>query len=286
MIDLRRLAFDKGLGQKELGDILNVAQSQVSLMTNGRRDITQSHIDLLINHFGKDVVDHYTISDDIADAFKTPQSRQMQVSILPAEVVEEVKAEIEEAESVPIVPEEVSSKPDFNIKEYIKNNEDELERINPSKLLQGAELAEKILGASMLPTFAPGDIVFARFLQDKNHLIDGKTYYFDLNNRPTMIRTVKIEGDKLRLVALHPNFGDIVINRSEVLNVAKIVGLLRMTFGDQYSEIEAIRTKKEQQIDKLIEYIGNSMTEISKAGARTDRMMEQNNDLIKKLLEK
>ena len=70
MIDLRRLAFDKGLGQKELGDILNVAQSQVSLMTNGRRDITQSHIDLLINHFGKDVVDHYTISDDIADSLE------------------------------------------------------------------------------------------------------------------------------------------------------------------------------------------------------------------------
>lgn len=286
MIDLRRLAFDKGLGQKELGDILNIAQSQVSLMTNGRRDITQSHIDLLINHFGKDVVDHYTISDDIADAFKTPQSRQMQVSILPAEVVEEVKAEIEEAESVPIVPEEIANKPGFNIKEYIEKNEDELERINPSKLLQGAELAEKILGASMLPTFAPGDIVFARFLPDKNHLIDGKTYYFDLKNRPTMIRTVKIEGDSLRLVALHPNFGDIIIHKSEVLNIAKIIGLLRMTFGDQYSEIEAIRTKKDQQIERLIEHIGNSMAEISKAGARTDRVMEQNTELMRKLFEK
>lgn len=286
MIDLRRLAFDKGLGQKELGDILNIAQSQVSLMTNGRRDITQSHIDLLINHFGKDVVDHYTISDDIADAFKTPQSRQMQVSTLPAEVVEEVKAEIEEAESVPIVPEEIANKPGFNIKEYIEKNEDELERINPSKLLQGAELAEKILGASMLPTFAPGDIVFARFLPDKNHLIDGKTYYFDLKNRPTMIRTVKIEGDTLRLVALHPNFGDVIIHKNDVLNVAKIIGLLRMTFGDQYSEIEAIRTKKDQQIERLIEHIGHSMAEISKSGARTDRVMEQNAELMKKLLEK
>lgn len=286
MIDLKKLMFDKSLSQTKLGEILKIKQPEVSKLINGRRDIKQEHVDLLAAYYGQNAIESYIVSEEVKEVFYAPQARQIQASIIPAEVVEEVKAEIEEAESVPIVPEEVSSKPDFNIKEYIKNNEDELERINPSKLLQGAELAEKILGASMLPTFAPGDIVFARFLQDKNHLIDGKTYYFDLNNRPTMIRTVKIEGDKLRLVALHPNFGDIVINRSEVLNVAKIVGLLRMTFGDQYSEIEAIRTKKEQQIDKLIEYIGNSMTEISKAGARTDRMMEQNNDLIKKLLEK
>lgn len=278
--------FDKSLSQTKLGEILKIKQPEVSKLINGRRDIKQEHVDLLAAYYGQNTIESYIVSEEVKEVFYAPQARQIQASIIPAEVVEEVKAEIEEAESVPIVPEEIANKPGFNIKEYIEKNEDELERINPSKLLQGAELAEKILGASMLPTFAPGDIVFARFLPDKNHLIDGKTYYFDLKNRPTLIRTVKIEGDTLRLVALHPNFGDIIIHKSEVLNVAKIIGLLRMTFGDQYSEIEAIRTKKEQQIERLIEHIGNSIAEISKAGARTDRVMEQNAELMQKLLEK
>ena len=282
MIDLKKLMFDKRLSQTKLGEILKIKQPEVSKLINGRRDIKQEHIDLLAAYYGQNTIESYIVSEEVKEVFCAPQARQIQASIIPAEVVEEVKAEIEEAESVPIVPEE----PGFNIKEYIEKNEDELERINPSKLLQGAELAEKILGASMLPTFAPGDIVFARFLPDKNHLIDGKTYYFDLKNRPTMIRTVKIEGDTLRLVALHPNFGDVIIHKNDVLNVAKIIGLLRMTFGDQYSEIEAIRTKKDQQIERLIEHIGHSMAEISKSGARTDRVMEQNAELMRKLLEK
>lgn len=286
MIDFKRLMFDNDLNQLKLGEILKIKQPEVSKLINKRRDISPGLMELLIAHFGEATIKAYTIDDNIIELHKTPQTRQIQASIVSAEVVEEVKAEIEEAESVPIVPEEIANKPGSNIKEYIEKNEDELERINPSKLLQGAELAEKILSASMLPTFAPGDIVFARFLPDKNHLIDGKTYYFDLKNRPTMIRTVKIDGDTLRLVALHPNFGDIIIHKNEVLNVAKIIGLLRMTFGNQYSEIEAIRAKKDQQIDKLLEYIGTSMDEISKSGARTDRVMEQNAELMRKLLEK
>lgn len=280
MLLLRQLAISQKCSQEDIATILKTQQSEVSKMMNGYRKITDEHIELLIKRFGKNVVDAYTVDDNIIDITKLPQARQVQATILPTETIEDVRAEIELEESVPIIPEGIANQANCNIKEYIEENEDELERINPSKILGSADLAERVLSTSMIPTFTPGDIIFTKFIRNKDQIIDGKIYYFDMRTLPTMIRKAKVVGDgKIRLVALHPDFGDIVVNKNDILNVGKIIGMLRMTFGDQYAELEALRTKKEQQIDNLI-------TEISKAGSRADRLMEQNAELIRKLLEK
>ena len=121
-------------------------------------------------------------------------------------------------------------------------------------------LAEKIKRTSMLPTFQPDDVVFIRFLEDKQKIVDGETYYFDCKNRPTMVRLVKFEGeDKLRLIAKNPQYADIIIDRDDVTNVGEVVAMFRMTFGDQYSELEKLRResnkereKKDAQIDRML----------------------------------
>ena len=56
MINIKRLAFDKSLNQTKLGEILRLPQPEVSKIMNGRRDITQAHIDLLTEHFGQDTI--------------------------------------------------------------------------------------------------------------------------------------------------------------------------------------------------------------------------------------
>lgn len=200
------------------------------------------------------------------------------ISGVPAEIVEEIEEKVKEEMAIPIITSEIASAPNTNIKKYIRDKGDELKRIYINDLTQGAKVAECVESTSMWPTFQPGDWVFVKFI-DKDSIIDGKTYYFDLNTLPTMIRKVKIENDKLRLIAKNPNYGDIIIRFNEVNNIAKIVGMWRGYFGDQYDEIEAVRTKKEQQIDNLID-------EIRDAGKRTDRVMEQNYELMQKLMEK
>lgn len=158
------------------------------------------------------------------------------------------------AEIIPIVPSEVSGEMGIDIRKYVEKNADELDSIDPTKLLKNPDIAEQVAGTSMLPTFAPGDVVFIKFLPDKAKIIDGKTYYFDLRTLPTMIRKVKFEqGDRLRLVAKNPAFADIIINRSDILNIGRVIGMFRQTFGDQYDEIEEVRRKKDGQIDKLID---------------------------------
>ena len=158
------------------------------------------------------------------------------------------------AEVIPIVPSEVAGEMGVDIRKYVEKNADELDSIDPTKLLKNPDLAEQVAGTSMLPTFAPGDVVFVKFLPDKAKIIDGKTYYFDLRTLPTMIRKVKFEdGERLRLIAKNPAFADIIINRCDILNIGRVIGMFRQTFGDQYDEIEEVRRKKDEQIDKFID---------------------------------
>lgn len=175
------------------------------------------------------------------------------LSIVPVEVVEAVAEELKKEESIIIVSPEVANAPNTNIRKFINDKADELERIYLGDLLPaGAKVAERVRKTSMLPTFQPGDWVFVKFI-NKDNITDGETYYFDFNTRPTMIRKVKIEEENLRLIAKNPQFGDTIIKREEINNIGEIVGLFRGYFGDQYDDIEAMRRKKDEQIDSLLE---------------------------------
>jgi phage repressor protein C with HTH and peptisase S24 domain len=186
------------------------------------------------------------------------------VEEIKEEVREEIKAEIEEAVSVPYVSSQIANDATINVRKFVEKQGDEMERIKPNDLVASADIAERIRKGSMMPTFMPGDIVFVRFLDDTHAIADGHTYYFDLRNRPTIIRKVKIEGNKLRLIAENPNFGDICTTFDEIDNVADIVGLFRSLFTNQYAEIEAVRRKKDAQTDELIKQNGDALKTINR----------------------
>lgn len=253
MADLKQFRKQNNLTQDELGEYLGIKKSFISRIENGFHKLPQEKLSkLLENNLGWNVSALLT-SNESEEVYSTSTGFES----VPAEVVEEIKEEVAQevaiAESVPILSEDLTTATDINIRSYIEENGDELERINPSQMLQQADLAEKVMRASMLPTFAPGDIVFIRFMKDKAKLIDGDTYYFDLKSLPTMIRKVKFEGDnKLRLIAQNPAYADIVTDRANIVSVARIVGLLRLTFTDFYSDVEEARKRKDEQITDLI----------------------------------
>jgi phage repressor protein C with HTH and peptisase S24 domain len=276
MFDLKRFAFDLNLSQLELKEVFQCHQSQVSNMVNGIRRVSLERIELLRAKYG-DIVDEYRTDRHphvVKPATMSPlpastmaaQVSDVQgaygVNEIPAEVVEEIKAEALNEVAVPIISAEIANEAGVDIRKYIDDKACELDHINPSDLTHQADGAERIRKTSMWPTFAPGDIVFVQFLKDKRNIIDGHTYYFDMRSRPTMIRKVKIEGEHLRLIAKNPSFGDIFVTFDDILNIADIVGLFRSSFGDQYDEIEAVRRKKDDQINHLIEQNGEALRSI------------------------
>ena len=169
------------------------------------------------------------------------------------EIREEVKEEIKQEAAVAVIPIEVANQIDVDIKKYIEDNESELKKLAPSDLTGDADGVEEIRKDSMSPVFVAGDRIFIKFLKHKTHIVDGEVYYFNLRNRPTMIRQVKIEGDNLRLIAFNSQYSDIVTDFNNVLRVADVNGMFRSSFSNQYSKAEAVRRKKDEQIDKFID---------------------------------
>lgn len=280
MASLKQFRKQNNLTQDELGEYLGIKKSFISRIENGFHKLPQEKLSkLLENNLGWNVSALLT-SNESEEVYSTSTG----FDSVPAEVVEEIKEEVVAAESVPILSEDLTTATDINIRSYIEENGDELERINPSQMLQQADLAEKVMRSSMLPTFAPGDIVFIRFMKDKAKLIDGDTYYFDIKSLPTMIRKVKIEGEKLRLIAQNPAYGDIVTERTNIVSVARIVGLLRLTFTDFYSDVEEARKRKDEQINDLIHthasQVEKFIEHIQDTGKRENRLI----DLLEKKL--
>jgi hypothetical protein len=237
----------------------NIIGESIDFVRTCKGKLLPHHIIKLQNHYGDAVVDKYT------------------------KYAKPVEAEI--IESFPVLPEAVTTSPNTDIVKYVEENGAELETINPNQILTDAkvDVVELIKRTSMLPTFQPDDRVFIRFIKDKMKIVDGETYYLDCKNRPTMIRLVKFEScDKLRLIAKNPQYGDIIIDRSDIINIGVVVALFRMTFGDQYSEIEAIRRQKEeqleernQQINSFIDIQREMIAEIRESGKRNDRLIEK-----------
>lgn len=277
MLMLRELARDKGASQQDLADIMGVSQSAISLMMRGNQLIKLKHIEKLTAKFGKEVIDAYTVPDTPRQI--PTQVTEAEVTFYEPKVVEEVKEEILEAESFPIIPAEVSTKAGCDIRTYIEENADELEHINPSQELSGAKFGERVLKNSMFPTFVPNDTVFLSFIKDKNSIVDGAMYYFALKSKPPMIRTVKIEGERIRLIAMNPTYGDIITTFDDIRSVANIVGMLRLTFSDISGELNELRKQKDKQIEELI-------TELRKQNERMDAERARQDKLIERLLER
>lgn len=262
--NFKQFMFDNSLKQTDMAQIIEESQSVISFLVNGKRIANKRHLDLLKQRFGEEVIEQYMID---VDEIRNKIARQVPATIIPAEIVEEIKEEVLESEGVPMLPEVLSSARDVNVRAYIEENGDELELYNPALMLKDADLAEKVRKSSMLPIFAPDDVVFVSFLNDKSKIVDGEYYYMDIKSRPTMIRKVKIEGNKYRLVATNPDFADIIIEQRDIINVAAIVGLFRATFNDYGSQIATVRKQKDEQIDNLID-------QLDKFGERENRLID------------
>lgn len=60
-IDLKKLRKDKGLSQKEVGEMFGTGQTNISMLENGNRDLTVEQEKILINIFGENEIAKYKI---------------------------------------------------------------------------------------------------------------------------------------------------------------------------------------------------------------------------------
>lgn len=263
--------FDMSLSQRQLAEIMNTSQSEVSQIANANRRILRKHIDGLIEHFGEEVVSRYRISD--VHQLERPKS-----DIVEAEEVvgEDMMYATKEDNSIPVLSDEILSRRNLDIYKYVQNNGSELASIDPRSLVEGAEFAMEILKDSMSPDIAQGDIVFLKFLPKTAKLHSGSIYFIDTPAYAGVIRDVYIEGATMTLRARNPKYGDIVLDmETDHISAANIIGIFRKNFTSSYSQMEAVRQKKDEQIDQFLATNTKLIEEIQRRGERVDKLIDK-----------
>ncbi len=294
MIDLKKLAFDNNLKQKDLGDILGLDQSQVSLMVNGRRDITPAHIDMLVAHFGGDVIEKYTVPDEVTEIFRNPTMRRTAATIIPAEVVDEIVGEhstmqrcgdtralsIEECNELcparlPYVKGEIVQSRDVDIRHLIESEPQKLEFRTMRQMIGNPNYVQKVITAAMMPLFQPGDMLFVQFLPEDAKIISGAIYLVDTRVYGAMVRQVYLEdNDVYTLHSLNPDFKELHLRRDEIYSISLVVRSLRSDFNMPKvapDTAEAYK-RRDEQIEQLLSMHRDAMTEIR---TQNERMAEE-----------
>lgn len=279
MLCIKELMAEKGVTQLQMGEILGMKQPSVSLLVRGGLAMKVEHIDKLIAHFGKEVIDAYTVPDTSRQI--PPQVTEAEVTFYEPKVVEEVKEEILEAEAIPYVTKDQVQARNVNIRKLIKDAPDNLHRRTLSDLFGEVDYIQRVITSEMDPLFHSGDFLFIRFLPDDAKLVSGAIYIMDTRTYGTMVRQVYVDGDTYLLKALNPEYEELHVARKDIYSVGLVVNMVRSDFNvpPASADLNAIIEQKDMQINELI-------AELRKANERMDAERARQDKLIEKLLER
>lgn len=276
MINFKQLMFDKGLNQSDLANIWGISQSLVSKVIRGTRGVPVYYIEKLVEHFGEDVINQYTIPDEPYQGIPTEAT----VTILTPEVVEDMRKEIkeeieaEEIKKTIVLPSSVIRDPKIDIKAEVKaGNLDEYAKPTQDilPLHQGKVYT---YCDDMEPEIRAGEPVLVRLLPSGIPIVPGEMYFVDMPSGGKIRYVEKEEGGKLYLKARNNAYGDIVIDRSEVQSLWSVVLILRTPRSMSMREATAqeMLINKDRHLDRLLD-------QVDRAGDRERMLIEH---LIKK----
>lgn len=270
-IGLKELKADFNLTQLDLADIMGEKQSVISTLENGKRRLNKKHIDKLVEHFGEDVINKYTLP---TEAYK-PQTQAAEVTILTPEVVEEMKEEVreeieaEEIKKTIVLTPSVIRDPDINIKKEVKaGNLDEYAKPTQDilPLHQGKVYT---YCDDMEPEIRAGEPVLVRLLPSGIPVVPGEMYFVDMPSGGKIRYVEKEEDGKLHLKARNNVYGDIIIDRKEVQSLWSVVLILRTprSMSTREATAQEMLVNKDRHLDRLLD-------QMDKGGERERMLIE------------
>lgn len=272
MLDLKTLAFDKGVGQKEIGEIIGVAQSQVSAMMNGKRVIRLEHLARLYEAFGREVVDAYMREDNPSLPYRAV------ATIFHADEIEEVKKDVREEMKNPKREDvETIETEEVEIKETIILGADAINKVgvdlrkelkkSPEDMVLDVEIkpTQDVLpphdvkiyteNDEMSPDIEPNDPVFAHLIPSPKLFKPRHMYLVNLEYG-SVVRWVVPEGeDHIRLVSRK---GSDVVPISSVKAMFEVVAITKRpkTLPIDLTTESQRMERKESQLNTMLEQQG------------------------------
>lgn len=216
MIDLERYIKDKNLIKNEVSAILGVSPQYFSAILAGKRPLSQKKVQLLVNHYGEDVLD-YRLPDVIIELRNndnphiTREDYENNIGVPYYEDLDVTGSAITSFEDYKEVP-------TFRI-DYRHFND--------------CDAYLPVVGDSMLPKFVSGDIIAVKQMKSLDTLLWGETYLVITNDNANNLRTIKDvhyypDETKVILRACNPEFrGDIIVKKADILSIYIIKGKIK-----------------------------------------------------------
>lgn len=296
--DLRKFAKDIGVNQTKIGEVLGgIDQSQVSFMMNGRRRVLPSHIEMLRKEFGN-VVDSYFVEEPAPTprtATMTPYPEPTPQQTTSSDVVVATVAadgEVQVVEQPPFVPDSVVRKPEINVMEWVENEESDHSQsaFNIASILRRTKFVIQMNNNAMAPDVAQGDYLFLKPFPEGAEIIDGEAYGIETRSHGILFRFLYDAGDAILARPKNTrDFGDLRIPKDQIIRKYFFVfrGSTHLSsMPDNDGERDKQIKQQGEQINALIRQVGVSMAEISKAGERTDKLLEQNKELFQLIIKR
>lgn len=296
MFDLKKFAFDHNLSQAELGAVLAVLQPQVSDMVRGKRAIRLEHIAKLRAHYGE-VVEKYITGEEsrrlAATMVPYPETTPQQPTSSDV-VVATVAAdgEVQVVEQPPFVPDSVVRKPEINVLEWVENEESDHSQsaFNIASILRRTKFVIQMNNNAMAPDVFQGDYLFLKPFPEGAEIIDGEASGIETRSHGILFRFLYDAGDAILARPKNTrDFGDLRIPKDQIIRKYFFVfrGSTHLSsMPDNDGERDKQIRQQGEQINALINQVGASMAEISKAGERTDKLLEQNNELFQLIIKR
>lgn len=266
MLDLKTLAFDKGIGQKEMGEIIGVAQSQVSAMINGKRVIRLEHIAKLYEKFGKECVDSYMINETpavpyqaIATIYSHNEEEKLREIARKEEGIEETTAEEVEIKETIILGADAINKVGVDLRKELKKSPEDMVldvEVKPTQdVLPPHEVKIYTENDEMASDIEPNDPVFAHLIPSPKLFKPRHMYLVNLEYG-SVVRWVVPEGeDHIRLVSRK---GSDVVPISSVKAMFEVVAITKRpkTLPIDLTTESQRMERKESQLNTMLEQQG------------------------------
>lgn len=283
MVDIKTLMYDKSLSQRRMAEIMNTTQSEVSQMANGNRKMLRKHIDALIDHFGDETINQYTLPDEPIK----PASQDATITIFDPEVIKEVKEELieevraEEIKTTFVLPPDVVRNPEVNIKRDIEKGELDDYTKPIQDCLPMHDCIVQTYCDDMEPEIRCGERVLAQILPKGLAVTPGQIYFIDLPSGGVIRYIMREESGKLYLKARNSSYGDMVVERKDVQSLWLVRLILRSPRSMNYKEsmLAEMIERKDGHLTDMMATNNKLIDELCKRNERTDRMMDE---LLKK----
>lgn len=237
LIELEEFIYINKLQKKDLAEYLGVSSSMITQYLSGQRPLPAKKIEQILEH------PTWNKAPFLADKNRTEEADNSDV----------IEDDTTQSMAIPMVTDVVLSQRGVDIKHYIEKNGSELQSIDPYTLFEGAEFIVEMFKDSMAPDIMAGDKVILQFLPKDAKLQSGALYFVNSKTYADVVRDVYFDGDTAILKARNKRYGDILLDKSEIIRVANVLGIYRNTFSSSYAQLDELRERKDAQMDKMLD---------------------------------